>query len=186
MPFTFKPAPLDGLVIVEPRVFDDERGFFYESYKASEFRSNGIDASFVQDNHSFSSKGVVRGLHFQIRPKAQGKLVRVVAGRVWDVAVDLRPESSTFGQAFGVELSGDNRRMFYVPPGFAHGYVTLEQSTHFLYKCTAEYSPAHERGVRYDDADLGIDWQVEDPVVSERDAVLPTLGEIRENLSEWM
>jgi dTDP-4-dehydrorhamnose 3,5-epimerase len=186
MPFAFISTPIDGLIIIEPQVFGDERGFFFESYKASDFLTNGIDAAFVQDNHAFSSKGVVRGLHFQTKPLTQGKLVRVLAGSVWDVAVDLRQESATFAKVFGLELSGDNKKMLFVPPGFAHGYATLEDNTHFLYKCTAEYSPQNERGVRYDDPDLGIDWPLKDVVASKRDVDMPTLAEIRGNLAEWL
>jgi len=175
MPANFSPGPLSGLVIIQPRVFPDDRGFFFESFKASEYDAAGVPSSFVQDNHSKSSKGVLRGLHLQCEPHAQGKLVRVVKGAVWDVAVDLRPGSPTLGKWFGLELSEANRTMFYIPPGFAHGFVTLEDDTEFLYKCTAEYHKASEGGIRWDDPKLAIAWPKLDvaPLVSEKDAILP-------------
>ena len=186
MPFTFTSTPINGLFVIEPHVFGDDRGYFFESYKLNEFTQNGIHAQFVQDNHAFSAKNVLRGLHFQIKPMEQGKLVRVLTGRVWDVGVDLRPDSVTFRKALGFELSGENKKMLYIPPGFAHGYVTLEDDTHFLYKCTAEYSPAHERGIRYDDRDLSVDWPLKDVTVSDRDSNLPAFADIRSSLREWM
>ncbi|MBT3273881.1 MAG: dTDP-4-dehydrorhamnose 3,5-epimerase [Spirochaetales bacterium] len=185
MPFTFSDISIQGPVVIEPRVFGDERGFFLESYKASEFEENGINSVFVQDNHSFSSKGVLRGLHFQIKPMAQGKLVSVITGSVWDVAVDLRTDSVTFGEAYGLVLSGENKKMFYIPQGFAHGFVTLENNTHFLYKCTADYSTDHEQGIRYDDVELKINWPLKNVLVSERDKNLTTLSDLRRKLPEW-
>ena len=182
MPFTFEQSPIEGLLVIRPKVFGDSRGFFLESYKASDFAAAGVPDKFVQDNHSLSSRGVLRGLHLQVPPKEQGKLVRVAAGRVWDVAVDLRPGSATRGTWFGLELSGDNKTMFYIPPGFAHGFVTLEDNTHVLYKCTKEYSAEHERGIRYDDPDLAVEWPFRDVRVSARDAVLPYFREVDEEL----
>jgi len=180
MPFEFKKTEIDGLIIVEPRVFPDDRGFFLESYKKSDFVNNGIDVDFNQDNHSRSSKGVVRGLHFQKEPHAQGKLVRVVRGTLWDVAVDLRQKSPTFKKWFGVELSAENKKMFYIPPGFGHGFVALEDDTELMYKCTNEYNFESDGGVRWNDPDIGINWPVDEPLVSEKDANLPFLNEIGE------
>lgn len=151
---------IPGPLIIEPKVFGDDRGFFMETWNAAAFASAGLDLTFVQDNHSRSSKGVLRGLHFQ-NPGPQGKLVRVTAGKVWDVAVDLRRSSPHFGQWVGVELSAANRRMFCVPEGFAHGFVTLEDGTDFLYKCTAPYAPQHEHSLAWDDPTVGIDWPIE-------------------------
>ncbi len=178
MPFTFQPLAIPDLVLVTPRVLSDARGFFMETFRASDFRAAGIAAEFVQDNHSLSSQGVVRGLHFQAPPHAQGKLVRVALGRVWDAAVDLRPGSPTFGRGCGVELSDENHAMLWVPPGFAHGFATLSQTAHLLYKCTAEYDPASDRGVRWNDPALGLRWPVAAPLVSPRDAALPLLKDL--------
>lgn len=182
MPFKFIPTKIEGLVIIEAAVFGDARGSFSETYKKSDFEAHGIKEDFKQDNHSVSAKGVLRGIHFQRTPMAQGKLVRVVQGAVWDVAVDLRPESPTFKEWFGVELSADNHKMMYVPPGFGHGFVTLEDDTHFLYKCTEEYSPEHDGGIKWDDADLAIEWPVDDLncdiSVSAKDEILPFLNEV--------
>ena len=148
---------IDGPVIIEPSVFGDERGFFMESWNAARFAEAGLDIAFVQDNHSRSQKGVLRGMHFQ-NPGPQGKLVRVVSGAVYDVAVDLRRSSPTFGKWVGVELSAENKRMFWVPQGFAHGFLTLEDDTDFLYKCDAPYAPANEHSLAWDDPDVGIEW----------------------------
>jgi len=176
MPFEFKDTPLKGVVIIQPRIFSDERGFFMETYKRSEFISAGLTEGFNQDNHSFSSKGVLRGIHFQSGPHAQGKLVRVITGAVWDIAVDLRQGSLSYGKWFGIELNEENRTMLYIPPGFGHGFFTLKDNTHFLYKCSSEYEPASDGGVRWDDPNLAIDWPLEpgqNPLVSEKDIVLP-------------
>lgn len=151
-----KTAVQDALII-EPRVFGDARGFFLESWNRRAFASIGLDVDFVQDNHSRSRQGVLRGLHYQVR-QPQGKLVRVVAGAVFDVAVDLRRRSPTFGRWAGVELSAENRRMFWVPPGFAHGFLVLTESADFLYKATDYYAPEHERTLLWNDPDLAIDW----------------------------
>lgn len=150
------------VLILEPKVFGDDRGFFYESYNQQTFQTlTGIEAHFVQDNHSKSAKGVLRGLHYQIQ-QPQGKLVRVVAGEVFDIAVDLRRHSSTFGQWVGVILSGENKRQLWVPPGFAHGFLVMQDNTEFLYKTTDYYAPQHERCIRWDDPALGIDWPLQD------------------------
>lgn len=169
---------IPDLVIIEPAVFGDDRGFFLESWNAEKFREAGLGISFVQDNHSRSSKGVLRGLHYQ-KPNPQGKLVRVISGRVWDVAVDLRKSSPTFGKWAGVELSAANKRMFWVPPGFAHGFVALEDGTDFLYKCTAPYVPAAEHSLLWNDPALGIDWPLEgiEPQLSSKDKVGKPLSE---------
>lgn len=168
----FKPLSIPDVVLVEPRVFGDGRGFFLESWVRSKFAAGGIDVDFVQDNHSASRQWVLRGLHYQLgRP--QGKLVRVVAGEVFDVAVDLRRSSPTFGRAVGERLSAENKRMLWVPPGFAHGFLVLSERAEFLYKCTDYYDPASERVLLWSDPSLGIEWPIPrgvEPVLSERDA----------------
>lgn len=148
---------IPGPLIIEPTVFGDDRGFFMESWNADDFAAAGLDVNFVQDNHSRSQKGVLRGMHFQ-NPKPQGKLVRVVRGAVFDAVVDLRRSSSTFGKWTGVFLSSENKRMFWVPEGFAHGFLTLEDNTDFLYKCTARYHPENESSLAWDDPSVGIEW----------------------------
>ncbi len=162
---------IPGVLIIEPRVFGDARGFFMETWNAAGFAAAGLDLTFVQDNHSRSQKGVLRGLHFQ-NPGPQGKLVRVTSGAVFDVAVDLRAASPTFGKWVGVELSATNKRMFWVPEGFAHGFLTLEDDTDFLYKCTAPYAPQSEFTLAWNDPAVGIDWPLAglDPLVSDKDA----------------
>lgn len=175
MPFEFKQMEIPGLVQIQPRVFGDSRGYFFETYKKSDFVDNGIDYNFVQDNYSFSTRNVLRGLHFQLPPAAQGKLVSVVRGRAWDVAVDIRRDSLYYLQWEAVELSAENHIMLFIPPGFAHGFVALTDEVHFLYKCTSQYAQELERGIRWNDPEIGIKWPVEHPVVSERDAKLPLL-----------
>lgn len=165
---------IDGLIELIPRVFDDERGHFFESYNKPLFASLGLPMEFVQDNQSFSTKGVLRGLHFQHPPFAQGKLVRVITGQVLDVAVDIRPESPTFGQYETFLLDAKLANMAWIPEGFAHGFVAL-QDTIFSYKCTNVYNKASEGGIRWDDPDLNIDWGMTNPNVSEKDQVLPTM-----------
>ncbi len=171
---------IEGLLIIEPRVFGDDRGFFLETWNEAAFAKAGLDLSFVQDNHSRSQKGVLRGLHFQ-NPGPQGKLVRVTNGAVFDVAVDLREGSQTFGKWAGVELSSENKRMFWVPEGFAHGFLTLADDTDFLYKCTAPYAPGSEHTLAWDDPSVGIDWPVADldPIISEKDARGVALSDAR-------
>ena len=180
MPATLQPGPLEGLVVIQPRVFPDGRGSFFETYKLSEYAVAGLIDVFVQDNHSVSVKGVLRGLHFQNAPHAQGKLVRVVQGAVWDVAVDLRPGSKTYGKWFGLELSAENRTQLYLPTGFAHGFVALQDDTHFLYKTTDVYAKDCERSIRWDDADIGITWPLPGgitPLVAPKDAAAPWLAQ---------
>jgi dTDP-4-dehydrorhamnose 3,5-epimerase len=165
------PTSVPDVIVVEPRVFGDARGFFMESWNRQAFARAGLDVDFVQDNHSRSRRGVLRGLHYQI-VAPQGKLVRVAAGAVYDVAVDLRRSSPTFGRAVGLELSEANRRMLWIPPGFAHGFLVLSESADFLYKTTDYYRPEHERALKWNDPALGIDWPLEgiEPVVSAKDA----------------
>lgn len=172
------PTDVPGPLIIEPAVFGDARGFFLESWNAEEFAQAGLGLPFVQDNHSRSARGVLRGLHFQ-NPNPQGKLVRVTAGRVWDVAVDVRRSSPHFGKWTGVELSAANKRMFWVPPGFAHGFVSLEDGTDFLYKCTALYSPSDEASIRWDDPAIGIAWPLEgiEPHLSAKDKAAKPLAD---------
>lgn len=164
---------MDGPLVLQPKVFYDERGYFYESYNADAFKNAGIPDVFVQDNQSLSQKGALRGLHFQAPPFAQGKLVRVIKGAVYDVIVDIRKNSSTYGQHYGIELTEENFTMFWVPPGFAHGFVTLKDNTIFTYKCTNVYNKASEGGLLWSDPALGIDWNIETPIVSDKDKVLP-------------
>lgn len=173
------PTKLAGVLIIEPRVFGDERGFFFESFNQRAFdEAVGAHVDFVQDNHSKSSRNVLRGLHYQLPPKAQGKLVRVVQGEVFDVAVDLRKNSKTFGQWVGEVLSAENKRQLWIPAGFAHGFVTLSDTAEFLYKTTDYYSPAHERCIRWDDAQLAIDWPMHGaPSLSAKDAVAPLFAD---------
>ncbi len=183
MPFDFRSTHLNGVLIIQPCMFKDDRGFFMESYRKSDFVKAGIVEEFVQDNHSFSSKGVLRGIHFQDSPHAQGKLVRVVKGAVWDVAVDLDHESKTFGKWFGIELTEDNKTMLYIPPGFGHGFLTLEDNTHFLYKCTAEYAPESDGGIWWDDSDLAVPWPLkagQGPEVSAKDLKLQPFRRYKE------
>jgi dTDP-4-dehydrorhamnose 3,5-epimerase len=170
---------IPDLLIIEPKVFGDERGFFMESWSAARFRDAGLDLEFTQDNHSRSAKGVLRGLHFQ-NPNPQGKLVRVTAGRVWDVAVDIRRSSAHFGKWVGVELSAENKRQFWVPPGFAHGFLTLEDNTDFQYKCTGLYDPSSEHSLLWNDPAIGIDWPIEgfEPQLSAKDKVGQPLDSI--------
>lgn len=171
---------IEGVLIVEPKVFGDSRGYFMEVFSERDFRAaTGLDVHFVQDNESMSSKGVLRGLHFQKSPYAQSKLVRVVRGSVYDVAVDLRAGSPTFGKYVSVVLSGENKRMFYIPEGFAHGFLTLEDNTVFQYKCGALYEPSSEGSVRWNDPRIGVEWPVLDGerLLSEKDRKAPLLSE---------
>jgi dTDP-4-dehydrorhamnose 3,5-epimerase len=163
------PTAIPDVKLIEPQVWSDDRGFFFESWNARAFAASGVDAAFVQDNHSRSRRGVLRGLHYQIE-HAQGKLVRCVAGEVFDVAVDLRRSAPTFGRAVGVALSADNRRMLWIPPGFAHGFVVVSESADFLYKTTDYWHPEYERTLLWSDPALGIAWPTGAPVVNAKDA----------------
>jgi len=178
MPFTFSKMQIPDVILVEPRVFPDDRGFFMETYKMTDFAEAGIKASFVQDNHSRSTRGILRGLHYQKPPFAQGKLVRTIQGEIFDVAVDVRPASSTYGKWVGVNLSSENKKMLWVPEGFAHGFLVLSETAEVAYKATNVYSPQSEAGVVWNDADLGIDWPIQEPILAERDLSWPTLKEI--------
>lgn len=162
---------IPDLLLIEPRVFGDERGFFFESFNRAAFEAaTGLHPDFVQDNHSMSARGVLRGLHYQLAPRAQGKLVRVVRGEVFDVAVDIRPASPTFGRWAGLRLSGENKRQLWIPAGFAHGFVVLSEQAEFLYKTTDYYSPAHERCIAWNDPEIGIEWPIEGmPTLSAKD-----------------
>ena len=171
-----EPTPLDGVMLIKPRVFGDDRGFFLESYNQRHYAEAGIHDSFVQDNHSRSGRGVLRGLHFQ-KAKPQGKLVRVTHGEVYDVAVDVNPDSKTFAQWIGVNLSSENHKLLYVPPGYAHGFVVLSESADFQYKCTEFYDVSDEGGIAWDDGTLSIDWPIKNPVLSDKDIRLPSLKE---------
>lgn len=175
-----KETYIPGLLLIEPEVFGDSRGYFFESFSARKFeQQTGVKTDFVQDNESRSSYGVVRGLHFQTGEHAQAKLVRVVEGRVLDVAVDLRKDSPTFGKYFSIELSGENHRQMYIPKGFAHGFSVLSDTAVFQYKCDEYYAPESEAAIAWDDMDLNIDWKIpsEDVVLSEKDRNHPTLNE---------
>lgn len=181
MPFEFERTPLPGVIHIHPRRFADERGWFSESYKHSDFVSAGIPEYFVQDNQSVSARGTLRGLHYQLPPYAQGKLVQVVVGRAWDVAVDIRRTSPSFGTHFGVELTAEQGTMLWIPPGFAHGFLALDDGTRLMYKCTAEYSNASERAIRWDDRELGISWPAMGQdgayLLSEKDTAAPGLAD---------
>ena len=170
-------APLDGVFIIEPKVFKDARGIFYEVYSAKKYEEHGIPAHFVQDNHSVSEKGVLRGLHYQINP-GQAKLVRVTRGEVFDVVLDIRKESPTYGKWWSLHLSETNKLQLYVPDGFAHGFCVLSESVEFLYKCSDYYSPENERGIMWNDPDLAIEWPIENPIISEKDNVYPRFNEM--------
>ena len=177
---TLEKTTIKDLMIIAPAVFEDSRGYFFEAYNQPRFLENGIEYQFIQDNQSFSKHGVIRGLHLQINPFAQAKLVRVLEGEILDVAVDLRRNSSTYGQHFSVILSADNKKQLMVPPGFAHGFSVLSETASVLYKVDQMYHQASERGIRFDDPTLAIDWQIDakDVIVSEKDLVLPGFNAI--------
>jgi len=170
---------IEGLLVLKPRVFVDERGYFFESYNESVIKSSGINHTFLQDNESLSSKGVLRGLHFQAPPYAQGKLVRVVKGKVLDVVVDIRKNSTTYGKHFSIELSGDNKWLFWIPPGFAHGFITLEDNTIFSYKCTQLYNKESEGCLLWNDIQLNINWGINNPIVSAKDELGSLLNDFK-------
>jgi dTDP-4-dehydrorhamnose 3,5-epimerase len=176
MPFVFEQTALPGVVIIEPKVFVDPRGFFMETYKRSAFVAAGIDVHFVQENHSKSVAGTLRGLHLQREPKAQAKLVRVLDGEIFDVAADIRPDSPTYGVWVGARLSSENRRSIFIPAGYAHGFCVVSPEAQVVYKTTDEYAPELEWGARWDDPVLGITWPCDEPRLSERDRLWPWLG----------
>lgn len=173
----FIETPIAGLLLIKPRIFEDKRGYFYEFFNKKIFSEFIINSDFVQDNQSLSYKNVLRGLHFQTTPYEQGKLVRVVKGSVNDVVVDMRKDSPNFGESYSTILSEENKIMMWIPPGFAHGFHTLEDNTIFTYKCTAYYNKDAERGIKWDDPKLNINWNASNPIVSEKDAELPTWDE---------
>ena len=181
--FTIKETPIKDLIIIEPKVFGDERGFFQETYNKESFSELGLNMEFVQDNHSKSKKGVLRGLHFQTK-NVQGKLVRVTRGAVYDVAVDLRSDSPTFGEWYGVLLTEKNKMMFYVPEGFAHGFLTLEDDTEFLYKCTNLYSPEYDSGVVWNDPTISIDWKFEEFNITEEDLTISDKDKVQKQFDK--
>lgn len=179
--FTFINTEIEGLFLIEPKIFGDERGYFMETYQYEDFKEAGLTAQFVQDNQSMSKKGVLRGLHFQ-RNHPQGKLVRVLSGEVFDVAVDLRSNSKTYGKWYGVVLSGENKKMFYVPEGFAHGFLVLSEKAVFTYKCTDYYHPEDEVGFMWNDPEIGIEWPVSSDMqitLSDKDKINPVLSQIQ-------
>jgi dTDP-4-dehydrorhamnose 3,5-epimerase len=175
-----KETPLAGLLVIEPKVFRDSRGFFWETYHARRYAEAGITGPFVQDNASHSVKGTLRGLHYQLK-RPQGKLVWVVRGEVFDVAVDIRKSSKTFGKWHGVRLSEDEPRQLYIPPGFAHGFCVLSASADFIYKCTNFYAPEDEKGIRWNDPDIAVTWSIAEPLLSAKDSAFPVLRDIPVN-----
>lgn len=178
----FTKTKLEGCYVIEPKLFSDDRGYFFESFNQEKFSEGiGANVNFVQDNQSFSEYGVIRAIHYQLGPHAQAKLVRVLSGRVLDVAVDLRKDSSTYGQHVAIELSSDNRKQLFIPRGFGHGFSVLTDSAEFFYKCDNFYNKASEGGIIYNDLDLGIDWNIETDkiVVSDKDLILPTFNQAR-------
>jgi dTDP-4-dehydrorhamnose 3,5-epimerase len=181
MPFIFQRLDIPEIILIEPRRFEDTRGFFMETYKYSDFLRNGIQEHFVQDNYSRSVRDVLRGLHYQRNPHAQGKLIQCIRGKIFDVAVDIRKGSPTFMQWISTELSEENNRMFYVPPGFAHGFIVVSGIADVIYKCTKEYSPEDDRGIIWNDPDIQIRWPIQEPVLSEKDSRHPLLRDADNN-----
>lgn len=181
MPFQFKKLDIPEVILVTPKVFGDNRGFFLESYQKSTFAQNGIDVEFNQDNHSKSTRGVLRGLHYQKEPKAQAKLVRCSRGKILDVAVDIRKNSPTFGKWVGKILSEENKNMLYIPAGFAHGFVVLSDEAELLYKASNEYSAENDRGIRWNDPDINIQWGIDfKPLISDKDSKQPFLKDVKQ------
>lgn len=178
MPFEFQKTDIEDVIIAMPKAFGDKRGFFMETYKKSDFEANGILGEFNQDNHSKSSKGVLRGLHFQKEPYAQAKLVRCIRGKIYDIAVDLRKNSETFAKYVKVELSEDNKKMLFIPKGFAHGFVALSDTVEIVYKTQGEYNAEADSGIIWNDKTINIDWDIDfEPILSEKDKIRPTLKE---------
>lgn len=181
MPFEFEKLKISDIILIKPKVFGDNRGFFLESYKKSEFYNAGIKEEFIQDNHSKSTKGVLRGLHYQLKPFCQAKLVRCTKGRIFDVAVDIRKGSHTFGKWVGMELSEENKNILYIPEGFAHGFVVLSEEAELLYKTNNEYSFEHDRGLIWNDPQVNIDWGINsEPLISEKDKIQPNLKDLKD------
>jgi dTDP-4-dehydrorhamnose 3,5-epimerase len=182
MDFEIIKTGIDDLLLIKPNVFEDGRGYFYELFNSEKYIKAGLDFNFVQDNISKSQKGTVRGLHFQVGEYTQGKLCQVIAGKVLDVAVDIRPGSKTFGKNYSIELTAENHYQLWMPPGFAHGFSVLSDDAIFLYKCTNFYNNEYERSIKYDDPELNIDWKVDSPIVSEKDKNAPTFKEYLQNI----
>ena len=181
MSFEFEHLDIPDVILIRAKRFSDDRGFFVETYKRDDFEANGILETFVQDNHSRSTRGVLRGLHYQKAPRAQGKLIQVLKGEIYDVAVDIRRGSPTYGQSIGIYLSEARSELLYVPPGFAHGFCVLSEVADFTYKCTDTYAPETYRGIFWDDPDLDISWPIKNPILSRRDQNLPPLKEADNN-----
>lgn len=181
MPFRFERLEISDICLIEAKVFNDHRGFFLETYKHSDFVNNGIPQSFNQDNYSHSIRGVLRGLHYQMQPKAQGKLVKVLRGEIFDVAVDIRNGSPTYGHWVGVTLSAEDHQLLYIPVGFAHGFCVMSDEAVVTYKATNEYTPELDRGIAWNDPDIDISWPIKTPILSEKDAQLPLLSEAENN-----
>ena len=181
MPFQFQRLQIPEVILIQARNLKDERGFFRETFKASEFAANGVPSVYVQDNHSHSARGVLRGLHYQKNPQAQGKLLMVSQGEIFDVAVDIRKGSPTYGKWVGQILSAENSQMLYIPPGFAHGLCVLSEWADVIYKVTAEYAPEAERGIRWNDPAIGIDWHYANPILNPRDSQAPLLRDADNN-----
>jgi len=181
MVFRFQKSDISDVIFIEPQLFSDNRGLFFESFKESEFTSNGIDKKFVQDNFSHSTHRVLRGLHYQKNPKAQAKLVTVLKGKIFDVAVDIRKKSPTFGKWVGMILSEDDHKLIYIPEGFAHGFCVLSECADVLYKVNNEYSPKHEKGIIWNDPIINISWPIKNPIISNKDNELPTLKNLDNN-----
>ena len=182
MDFEINKTSINDLLLIKPNVFEDYRGYFYELFNSEKYIKAGLDFNFVQDNISKSQKGTVRGLHFQVGEYSQGKLCQVIVGKVLDVAVDIRPESKTFGKYYSVELTAENHYQLWMPSGFAHGFSVLSNEAIFLYKCTHFYNREYERSIKYDDPELNIDWKVDSPIVSEKDKDAPTFKEYLQNI----
>ena len=181
MPFKFIRKQISDVVLIEPIVFEDDRGFFLEAIKFSDFKANGITKPFVQVNHSKSKKGVLRGLHYQAAPNEQGKLIQVIRGEIFDVAVDIRKESPTFGKWVSEHLSSDKKKMLYIPAGFAHGFCVISDEAEIIYYCTEEYSKKHDRGIMWNDPAIGINWPIKPSSISEKDQSQPFLKDINVN-----
>jgi dTDP-4-dehydrorhamnose 3,5-epimerase len=174
MSFTFKKTEIENLILIAPKVFEDSRGFFMETYKQSDFANAGITEEFIQDNHSKSTKGVLRGLHYQLKPKSQAKLIRCIKGKIFDVAVDIRKKSDTFGKWQGFELSEENKNVLFIPEGFSHGFVVLSDEAEIMYKTSNEFCPELDRGIRWNDPDLNVGWGIDfEPIISDKDSKQP-------------
>lgn len=178
MPFTFQKTPLDGVIICQPKIFKDARGYFLESFNAREFKSLGLCIEFVQDNQSLSAKGTLRGLHFQAKPYSQDKLVRVIQGKIWDVAIDIRASSSSYGKWFGVELDDVTQTQLFIPKGFAHGFIVLSDQALVAYKTSDYYEPSADRGILWNDPDLAVQWPMNEPILSEKDMKQPLFKDV--------